>query len=220
MIPAALMFYDTNNHQYEKDFKKVKQTHMALSRNDVDPSTIELYDKNNNMLRRCTFQILGRYEKQTQQFQWSWGITMLPKHLTKITRRLFNYGTNILLEHTYVQKTLENPALVRSIFKDKKIDPYDYKLEEPIQDGVQSNIANTVKYSKVNEHVTQSKLKEQLINSSVYISHLAQLDVLLALSMYLSKNTQLFKFTYDNNIFWYVVLLNDLDVSRQVNEIN
>ena len=210
LIPAALMYFDSNNHQHEAEYKQVRNTHMELSRNDVDPSIIELFDKNNNSLKRCTFQIIGRYHKKTQYFYWSWADHLLPKHLTKVSRKIFNYGTNIKLEHTYIQRTLENPIVAKNMYNSSSANLYEYKLEEPILDGEQTTIKGTIGFSKLNDHLYQNRLKENFINSQVYISNIPQLDMLIALSMYLSKNPNMYKFSYGNNIIWYVILLNDV----------
>lgn len=205
------MYFDTNNHQNEEfKYKLVKYTHMEFSRNDTDPSVIELFDKHNKSVKRCTFQIIGLYHKKSQYFHWSWSDKLFPKHLTKVSRKLFNYGINIKLEHTYQQKTLENPTLAKNILQSKGGKQYDYKLEEPILDGMQSDFKGFVKYSKVNDILYQDRLKETLISSNVYISNISQLDMIIALAMQLSKNPTLHKFSYDNEVMWYVILLNDV----------
>lgn len=210
LIKNAFMYYDINTRQYEKEFKKIRYQKMNYSKNDVEQATIELYGKDNALLKICTFQILGDYDKDTQMFSWAWSNSTLPKQMTKIARKLFNYGSNIPFIET-MEKSITNPEFKKSFFPNDDKNAYCHTFQI-LKDTEETGFKDTVQTEKLSDTIGIFGLKSQLINSNIHISYSAQLDMLLALSMYLSKQTRLYKFLDGQNIR-YIILLTDVPES-------
>lgn len=215
LIRNAFMYYDLNTRQYEKEFKRVRYTKIKLSKNDIDQSTIDLYGKKNILLKSCTFQMLGTYNVKSQFFSWAWSSIFLPKQLTKIARKLFNYGTNIPFIET-TETSITNQKYAKELFSNnsetkgtEQTNTYNYNLHV-VKGTKQTDIQGFVSFEEVNDTVGICRLKSNLISSNIYISYSAQLEMLLALSMYLSKQTRLYKFSLDGVNVYYTVLMNDL----------
>jgi len=208
LIRNAFMYYDLNTRQYEKEFKKVRYTKLNLSKNDVEQSTIELYGKENMLLKSCTVQILGTYNMKTQTFSWAWSSIFFTKQMTKIARKLFNYGTNIPFIET-TETSITNPKYGKALFSNNSQTIHNHTLNV-VKGTKQTNVHGVDGFEEINDTVGIMGLKSNLITSNIYISYSAQLDMLLALSMYLSKQTRLYKFSLDGINVYYTVLMDDL----------
>lgn len=200
IIQEALIYYDTNNHIHEQEFKNITFNHLDISKNDVDPSYIELYDRKKK-LKKYTCQIIGMYNAKSRYFHWSWEMK-LPKSITKISRKMFTYGININLG--YKLNTLENINVASKLLNTNKY-LFNTTLISDTKSVQTTKGVNT--FDTINDYNYQFFLKDLLIRSSFLIPSYILLHILLALTMYLSKIPKMYRFTNGDNKYWYVLLV-------------
>jgi|APSaa5957512622_1039677.scaffolds.fasta_scaffold50727_2 hypothetical protein len=95
-IQNALAYYDKNMKKYKKIFNKVDHSKVLLfeSGHDLEPDTLELYDKDGNKLLTANYDHIGSYINNL--WIWSWATTTVSPNI-KLSKKILNYGIDLSL---------------------------------------------------------------------------------------------------------------------------
>jgi hypothetical protein len=152
LIIDSFDYYDKNKDKdYEKRFYFWEK---ELSKNDNEKSKIVFYDKNNKKVLEGNIELIGSHNTNIRLWTWGWAQLKLPKNLTYRSRKLLNYGLDII-------------------------------------------------FDEENNNITDIYLKNILISSEININNDLQLDMLLAISSYLTKIPDIIRVREKYDIYYY-----------------
>jgi hypothetical protein len=106
LVSNSLEYFDINKSKYEIVFKNVYGIDFIISSNDVEPNYILFLDKNNGELFRSRYEIIGVYYEDYKLWTWGWAMPNLNKNITRIIRKLLNYGIDLESSENYLKSEL------------------------------------------------------------------------------------------------------------------
>ena len=113
LVQRALEYYDKNYELNIDFFNKINDIRIEnKSDNDMDRNIIKFYDKNNKLLRKYKYEIIGIYKENQNLWQWAWANSELPKNLNFLSRKILNYGLDLDTKQTFLKT-----ELITSTFK-------------------------------------------------------------------------------------------------------
>jgi hypothetical protein len=96
LITNSLKYYDFNQEKYSKLFNKFKYYSIVQVETDIEHDKILFFDKDKQLIFESKYEILGIYYVSSQIWAWSWSIPNLNKNLVYTTRKILNYGLDII----------------------------------------------------------------------------------------------------------------------------
>lgn len=105
LIIQSLNYYDSNNEKYSKLYDKFKYYSIITSENDTDHNIIIFYDKNNEIIFKSRYEILGMYNASSSLWIWGWSMPSLQKNELYLSRKILNYGFDLLLKESHFLKS-------------------------------------------------------------------------------------------------------------------
>jgi hypothetical protein len=116
IIKDALEYYDQNNEKYEKIKKKIKYAKFIKGdADDIERLRFTFYDKDKKELFTSRIELLGKYYTNLHVWIWGWAMARIEKFASTIIRKVFFYGTDIMI-HGKEDIALKN-ELITSRFK-------------------------------------------------------------------------------------------------------
>ena len=97
LIIPALEYWDKQQSKYT-NFLENKVDSVSIKDLDLihnEDSIIEFYDKNNNLLNKYNYEILGVYYNKYNVWTWSWVVPFFKNKQIRLAKKLLNYGLNI-----------------------------------------------------------------------------------------------------------------------------
>jgi len=96
LIVNSLKYYDTNQEKYHIVFNKFKYYSIKRNYGDTEHFVILFYDKDQKLISQSRYEIVGVYYVNSQIWAWSWSIPKLQKNMVYTTRKILNYGLDIV----------------------------------------------------------------------------------------------------------------------------
>lgn len=96
LIINSLEYYDKNVEKYHTLSNNIKYYSLKYSENDLEHSQIIFYDKNKEELFRSRYEIIGIYNNYSNTWTWAWSIPFLEKNSVYTSRKILNYGLDII----------------------------------------------------------------------------------------------------------------------------
>lgn len=96
LILNSLEFYDKNNQRFDRHFNRVKYISFKRSDKDIEHSKMLFYDKNKKQIFESRYEVIGVYNNYGNIWTWAWSIPYLKKNTTYISRKILNYGLDIV----------------------------------------------------------------------------------------------------------------------------
>ena len=128
-IKDALEKYDKNTEMYYNDiFKDAYYEEFILKNSEIDYDEVIFYDKNNNVIMKANYEMLGNFYVDTQIWVWAWSNPSYNKKLITRSSNLLFYGLKLNSEENFSLKT----ELVNSRFQ----------ITDPIQIDIHLAIAS------------------------------------------------------------------------------
>lgn len=96
IVTKALEYYDKNNEKYNSILSKIRFIKFEPGTSaDMDRTEIILFDKNKKELFKSKMEYIGTYFTYSKTWAWSWAVPEYPKNATYISRKIFNYGSDL-----------------------------------------------------------------------------------------------------------------------------
>jgi len=143
LIKIALSYYDKNNEQYANMYDKFKYFSIDESKNDTEHSIITFYDKDDNIILKTKYEILGLYDNSSRLWVWGWAIPTLRKNEVYLSRKILNYGLDLSSSGDEFLKS----ELITSRFI----------ISDPIQLNIHASIASYVSKTSMIFQLTREK---------------------------------------------------------------
>ena len=105
LITQSLNYYDINTEKYSKLYDKFKYYSIITSESDTDHNRIVFYDKNKEIIFKTRYEILGMYNATSNLWIWGWSIPSLQKNELYLSRKILNYGFDVLLNESHFLKS-------------------------------------------------------------------------------------------------------------------
>jgi hypothetical protein len=102
-IKSSLDFYDIHLNINNNIYKNLHR-HEIISKKNSEQ--IFFYNKNNEILIKGKYQIIGIFNRNTKIFNWGWAISNLKNDLIAYSKELLNYGLNLSKEHIILKHLL------------------------------------------------------------------------------------------------------------------
>jgi hypothetical protein len=121
-VRKILEDYDVKMMDCYEKFAEVNRVDFDYSNSDLELNTVTLFDKNNKLINKYKYSIIGLYERKEKIWIWSWAIPYLRQNEIILSRQLLNYGLdlkyddNIDDDKAFMYDFLK-PELVTSRFK-------------------------------------------------------------------------------------------------------
>ena len=96
LISNSLKFYDSNNEKNYKIFNKFKFYSIIFTKSDIDHNIINFYDIDKNKIFQSRYEVLGVYNSSINSWIWSWAIPVLSKNMVYTSRKILNYGLDLV----------------------------------------------------------------------------------------------------------------------------
>jgi hypothetical protein len=96
LVTNSLKYYDTNNDKYNKLYSKFKYYMIIKAESDTEHHTFVFYDENRKEILRTRYEIIGTFQTTSNVWVWAWALPSLNKNLTNVSRKILNYGFDIL----------------------------------------------------------------------------------------------------------------------------
>lgn len=109
IIQDSLDYYDKHRDTYKKYIDKFYYYKKNISMNDNEKSTITFFDKNDNKVLEANIDMIGSLNTYTNLWTWSWANIKSPKNLNYLSRKMLNYGLDIMGKdkvHLYLKQLL------------------------------------------------------------------------------------------------------------------
>jgi len=108
LIINSLEYYDKNYEKYSDIISKIKYYSYLYSDSDLDHNKIIFYDKNKEEIFRSRFEIIGIYNNYSNTWAWAWSISFLNKNTVYTSRKILNYGLDIVpsIENQFLKTEL------------------------------------------------------------------------------------------------------------------
>ena len=120
LVKDALEYYDNNTEKYSNFLKKVKQIKFYLSSGDIDPDYIYFFDKDEKLIHKSTYQVIGT--RFMNIWTWAWSIPTFHKKNLNTIIQILKYGIEL--------DTIKNPE--NMIVKTELITS-KFEISDPIQ---------------------------------------------------------------------------------------
>jgi hypothetical protein len=130
LISNALESYDLHVDKYESFLKKVSYYILHVDTDEVEMTIyqyISFYDKNKTLLHKSTYEVLGIFDPIGSIWIWAWATPYLDKNMTRISRKILNYGIDLSSTNDFLKS-----ELITSRFK----------ISNPIQIELHCSIAS------------------------------------------------------------------------------
>jgi len=97
IVAPALEYYDKIRELYRELFHKLDPTKFEqdITRHDMTHNKITFFDKKNNKLITTNYEIVGIYSNTHKMWCWAWGVPILNKNETYISKKILNYGLEL-----------------------------------------------------------------------------------------------------------------------------
>jgi hypothetical protein len=96
LILNSLEYYDKSNQRFERSLSRVKYISFKKNNKDAEHQSMIFYDKDKNEIFESRFEIIGLYNNYGSVWTWAWSIPYLYKNTTYISRKILNYGLDII----------------------------------------------------------------------------------------------------------------------------
>lgn len=96
LVINSLKYYDSNNEKNFKMFNKFKYYSIIFTGSDIDHNKIIFYDENKNKIFVSRYEALGVYNSSVHLWAWSWSIPVLSKNMVYTSRKILNYGLDLV----------------------------------------------------------------------------------------------------------------------------
>jgi len=122
VIRDAFIYYDTNMEKYSGLFKKIdhSKTIIKKSSHDLQNGIIELRDNDNKLLLSTKTESVGWYFPINNLWVWSWAIPEISKNQYNITKKILDYGIDIVFNpdpNVKIDKVQEESKLLSFFLK-------------------------------------------------------------------------------------------------------
>jgi hypothetical protein len=94
-VSKALEYYDSNKEKYRGLFKHVDTIEFVPREDGTKYDQIVMYDKNNKLLYRIPYEIIGIYNNLSKTWAWAWSWSSLKKISTTTSRKILNYAFDL-----------------------------------------------------------------------------------------------------------------------------
>ncbi|CAH6421503.1 Hypothetical protein KVN_LOCUS316 [uncultured virus] len=96
LILNSLEYYDKYLEKYNDFFSSIKYYSYLYSESDLEHNKIVFFDKNKQKIFESRFEIIGIYNKGPNIWAWAWSIPYLNKNTIYTSRKILNYGLDIV----------------------------------------------------------------------------------------------------------------------------
>ena len=94
-IKDALHMYDKNKDKFSSLVKSVAYVKKKDKSGDIESNIIGLYDKNDKLLYKAKYELIGLFNHQHDLWVWGWAVPNARKNLTYSSRQVLQYGLDI-----------------------------------------------------------------------------------------------------------------------------
>lgn len=98
IITNALEYYDKNTEKYENVISRIKYYKLIKNNSDLEHNKINFYDKNKELIFQSRYEVLGLYDPGSKTWIWAWSVPRFFKNQTYLSRKILNYGLDIIPE--------------------------------------------------------------------------------------------------------------------------
>lgn len=134
IVTQSLEYYDHNKEKYNAFTHSIKYYSHKQNTSDTSHSTITFYDKNKKEILTSRAEILGAYFSKSRTWAWSWSIPTMIKNSIQLSRKILNYGLDLIVNKTSSNELFLKSELITSRFK----------ITDPIQLDIHSAIASYI----------------------------------------------------------------------------
>ena len=171
IIPEALKYYDENAQKYKHIKKHIKFINNSVdTKKDIEGVKLDFFDKDMNILFTSRLEIIGKYYGDIKVWVWGWSIPTLDKYFTSIIRKVFLYGTDIIINNNVSNVLLKN-ELITSRFRiddDIQIDIHcaiaSYLAKKPFIVTLNDNIFDSASFEIANDADIYDKSSFEIAN--------------------------------------------------------
>ena len=96
LILNSLEYFDKFQEKYSDFFSKIKYYSYSYSENDLQHNKILFYDQDKKLIFESRFEIIGIFNKGPNIWAWAWSIPYLSKNTIYTSRKILNYGLDII----------------------------------------------------------------------------------------------------------------------------
>jgi hypothetical protein len=93
-INSTYEYFNNQDSKYDKYLNNIVSFKEIKSSNDTIESIIELYDKNEKIKIKASYQYLGEYYIDEHIWKWGWAKDM-SKNNNYFIKKIFDYGFNL-----------------------------------------------------------------------------------------------------------------------------
>lgn len=104
-VSKALEYYDSNKEKYRGLFKNVVNIEFVPREDGTKYDQIVMYDKDNKLLYRIPYEIIGIYNNLSKTWAWAWSWSSLKKISTTTSRKILNYAFDLDPDKYHFLKT-------------------------------------------------------------------------------------------------------------------
>jgi len=110
IIKSSIEYYDSFQERINDVLNNTEYIEFIDNKNITDQ--IILYDKNKKVIFKSAYECLSFYAPSLNTWKWSWGIPMLSKKYTYITRKLIDYAISLdSFDDIFIKTTLVNSKI-------------------------------------------------------------------------------------------------------------
>lgn len=84
----------------------VSYVKIEYNKNNSINNNILFYDKNDNLMFKSVFSIIGEHDVKENMWTWSWALPYLPSNMTIVTKDVLKYILGISEKHNFLMMTL------------------------------------------------------------------------------------------------------------------
>jgi len=95
IIPTSLEYYDKNMQKYKSLLRKIKGHKLETTPFDMEKNKIILYGKDNEIILKTEYEIIGFYNNPYKMWSWAWSVPWFKKNSTYISRKILFYGLDL-----------------------------------------------------------------------------------------------------------------------------
>jgi hypothetical protein len=156
IVKTALEYYDKNNERFEKIFQKIKFIKLFKNDADIEHTIYEFYDKDKKKLFKSRIEFAGKYIPKSKIWLWAWATPLFIKNTTYLSRKILNYGLDIIPTENLSLKT--ELITSRSYISDKiqldihvAISSYLTKIPSILKLNLPAEIPEDMQFYEVNK---------------------------------------------------------------------
>lgn len=108
-ITDALDYYDKICEKSKDDYNNITYINfenITDKTNNMTYRAINMFDKDNNLIDKKKFEVLGIYISPQNIWSWSWAIPKFDKMLTVTSKKILNYGIEMDPQYINLKKEL------------------------------------------------------------------------------------------------------------------